>query len=95
MTYHDVEALATVCCAFLLIWELMQSRWRACVLSLLAMGCIALIPKLVGSVFAIVLVLPVVFEERWNVRSEKDLVRGILAAGVIAPCVLLIATAAR
>jgi hypothetical protein len=72
---------------FLAIWELMKGQWKGAVLGVLACLCVMYLTREVGAVFSIILALPVVFEERWNARAEKDMVRGVLAAGIIAPSV--------
>jgi len=85
MTANEVASLAIVSSLFLAMWELLKGHWQGTVLGILACLSVAYLTREVGAVFSIILALPVVFEERWNPRAEKDMVRAVLAAGIIAP----------
>ena len=87
MTPDEILQLSTVCCGFLTVWELLRGRFTGAILSGLALFII-LAPR-VSILFATFLALPVIFEERWHTRGQKDMVRGILAAGVIASSIAL------
>lgn len=87
MTPDEVTSLAVVSSIFLAVWEILNGHWQGAVLGMLACLSVVYLTREVGAVFSIILALPVVFEERWNPRAEKDMVRAVLAAGIIAPSV--------
>lgn len=90
MTDASTRFLAYACCALLIVWELLKGRWRGALLAGLVMTSLVAVPADVGDMLAVVLALPVVFEERWSRRAEKDMIRGCLAAAVIAASAALL-----
>jgi len=90
MNFEQLNQLATLCGAFLIIWELIKKRPGGTFFSVLAMIPLVLVQENVYLLFTIIMTLPVVFEERWNKRSQKDMMRSVLAAGVIACTVAML-----
>ena len=90
MTETDLRHVAQVCSVLLVVWELIGRRIAGAALSVLAAFCLFFVTHEGGLVVSIVLAVPVVFEERWNPRARKDLLRGALAAGLIAAAVGLL-----
>ena len=84
MNITQLSQLATLCGTFLIIWELIKRRLAGTFFSVLAMIPLVLVENKVYLLFTIIMTLPVVFEERWNSKSRKDMVRSMLAAAVIA-----------
>ena len=84
MNLGQLYQLATLCGAFLILWELLKKRFIGVIFSVLAMIPLVVIKGKVYLFFTIIMTLPVIFEERWNKRSQKDMMRSVLAAGVIA-----------
>lgn len=90
MNIDQLNQLATLCCVFLIIWELIKKRFAGVLLSVLAMIPLVFVEVRVYLLFTIFLTLPVIFEERWNKRSQKDMMRSVLAAGIIACTVAML-----
>lgn len=90
MSISQLNQLAALCGVFLIIWELIRGRIPGAVLSGLAIIPLVVVEARVYLVFTILLALPVVFEERWNPRSKKDMIRAVLAAAVIACTVAML-----
>lgn len=87
MTPGDLRAISSVCGLVLLIWELIHGRIAGAFLSAVATSFLLLVSSTAGSFVAMAMVVPVVFEERWNPPARKDLLRGVLAGAVIASTV--------
>lgn len=90
MTADDLRSIAGICGFLLLLWELFHRRVSGATLSAIATFCVLFISSVAGAFVAIVMATPVVFEERWNRRAKKDMLRAALAAGVIATSVALL-----
>ncbi|MCJ7481762.1 MAG: hypothetical protein MUO31_02230 [Thermodesulfovibrionales bacterium] len=90
MNVEQLNQLATICGIFLIIWELIKKHMAGTVFSILALLPLVFVEAKVYLLFTIIMTLPVVFEERWNKRSQKDMMRSVLAAGVIACTVAMI-----
>ncbi len=75
--------LATLCCVFLIVWELMRGRIPGAILSILAIIPLIFVEAQVYMIFTVLLTIPVVIEERWHKKSKKDMIRSVLAAGII------------
>ena len=82
MNPAQFQQLATLCCVFLVIWEVIRRHFPGAFLSMLALFPLVAVENKVFLVFTILMALPVVFEERWNPRSKKDMIRAVLAAAV-------------
>ena len=84
MSAHELQSLSGLACLFLVIWELLKRHWAGAILSAIAGVLLAGNLAPVRSILSAVLVLPIVFEERWNSRANKDMMRACLAAAIIA-----------
>ena len=90
MTAEDLKSVAGICGFLLLFWELFHRRISGATLSAIATFCVLFVSSAAGAFVAIVMATPVVFEERWNRRAKKDMLRAALAAGVIATSAALL-----
>jgi hypothetical protein len=91
MTAAELRSLATLACLLLVIWELIKTHWAGAVLSMFAIALLVGTSSRIVPLLSAVLVLPIVFEERWNTRARKDMMRACLAALIIgANCALVI-----
>ena len=87
MTAQDLQQISAVCAILLFVWELLHRRLAGALLSAAAAVCLLFVSTTSANFVAAVMAVPVVFEERWNPRAKKDLVRAVLAAGIIAALV--------
>ena len=84
MTAQDLQQISAVCAILLFIWELTHRRVAGALLSAAAAVCLLFVSMAGANFIAAAMAVPVVFEERWNPRAKKDLVRAVLAAGILA-----------
>ena len=87
MTALDVQQISGVCAILLFIWELVHKRVLGALLSGVAAVFLLFVSTTAANFVAMAMAVPVVFEERWNPRAQKDLVRAALAAAIIAVAV--------
>ncbi|MFH1219039.1 MAG: hypothetical protein V1694_01120 [Candidatus Eisenbacteria bacterium] len=83
MTAHDLLTVSKVACLLLLIWELLKHHWGGAILSAVAGAVLLRGPQHVNGFLSALLVVPIVFEERWHPQTRKDMMRVCLAAGII------------
>ena len=87
MTALDLQQISGTCAILLFVWELLHKRLLGAVLSAIAAVCLLFVSTPSANFIAMAMAVPVVFEERWNPREKKDLIRSVLAAAVIAAAV--------
>lgn len=79
----EIYAMSFAAALILGAWELSNGRRGGAVLAILAAATHLVGPAAPPRVFAVSLMLPVLFEERRSSSEEKDLVRGCLAAMIL------------
>ncbi len=84
MTALDLQQISGVCAILLFIWELVHRRRLGTLLSAVAAVLLLFVSTTPANFVAMAMAVPVVFEERWNPRAKKDLIRAVLAAAIIA-----------
>jgi len=87
LTALDLQQISGICAILLFIWELVHRRVLGALLSAVAAVLLLLVSTTAAHFVAMAMAVPVVFEERWNPREKKDLIRSVLAAAVIAAAV--------
>lgn len=84
MNAYELQEIAQIGCLLLIFWELIKRNWKGAIFSVIAELVLVNATHAAVVAISIVLLLPVVFEEKWNSRTKKDWVRAGLAALVIA-----------